>query len=137
VGRFLSKVLRCASRELNLLAYLVTPRSRIVQSPHSISRRDLTAQFLCVQSNTPCQARYIGYSGLESYPAIGLCTYTRPFPPLDSNGSSQSVRKLKMPYVQEDELHESFANNPSSLEGRLLFAVPKSESTRSLAWATG
>lgn len=34
-----------------------------------------------------------------------------------------------MIYIEEVELHETFANNPSSLEGRLLFAVPKSEST--------
>ena len=27
----------------------------------------------------------------------------------------------------EDEVHETFADNPESLEGRLLFAVPKSE----------
>ncbi len=33
-----------------------------------------------------------------------------------------------MPYLEEGELHEKFANNPRSLEGRLLFAVPKSES---------
>ncbi|KAG4430565.1 hypothetical protein IFR05_013947 [Cadophora sp. M221] len=30
-----------------------------------------------------------------------------------------------MPFFHDGELHESFANNPSSLEGRLLFAVPK------------
>lgn len=34
-----------------------------------------------------------------------------------------------MPFFHDGELHESFADNPSSLEGRLLFAVPKSEST--------
>ncbi|KUJ22696.1 HisG-domain-containing protein [Mollisia scopiformis] len=30
-----------------------------------------------------------------------------------------------MPLYYDGDLHESFANNPSSLEGRLLFAVPK------------
>jgi hypothetical protein len=34
-----------------------------------------------------------------------------------------------MPFFDEDDVHESFADNPESLEGRLLFAVPKSEST--------
>lgn len=38
-----------------------------------------------------------------------------------------------MPFFEELELHESFANNPASLEGRLLFAVPKSESTFPIA----
>ena len=33
-----------------------------------------------------------------------------------------------MPLVCDVELHESFTDNPSSLEGRLLFAVPNSES---------
>ena len=33
-----------------------------------------------------------------------------------------------MPSFVEQELHENFADNPQSLEGRLLFAVPKSES---------
>jgi len=46
-----------------------------------------------------------------------------------NHGSGQSVRlKFKMHFLEdEDEVHESFADNPESLEGRLLFAVPKSE----------
>jgi hypothetical protein len=33
-----------------------------------------------------------------------------------------------MPSFVEQDLHEDLANDPQSLEGRLLFAVPKSES---------
>jgi hypothetical protein len=39
-----------------------------------------------------------------------------------------------MPFFDEDEIHESFADNAESLEGRLLFAVPKSESTLGMGW---
>jgi len=35
-----------------------------------------------------------------------------------------------MPSFIEGELHDQKANCPQSLEGRLLFAVPKSESIR-------
>jgi hypothetical protein len=34
-----------------------------------------------------------------------------------------------MPLIEEDSHFEQSANDPESLEGRLLFAVPKSEST--------
>src|SRR6187402_861202 len=34
-----------------------------------------------------------------------------------------------MSLFHDGETYESYADNPSSLEGRLLFAVPKSEST--------
>jgi hypothetical protein len=39
-----------------------------------------------------------------------------------------------MPFFDDDDVHESFADNPESLEGRLLFAVPKSESTSKMRW---
>jgi hypothetical protein len=42
-----------------------------------------------------------------------------------------------MPFFDEDEVNESFADNPKSLEGRLLFAVPKSESTLKMGWHWG
>jgi hypothetical protein len=45
-------------------------------------------------------------------------------------GFSQSVSRqpATMPSIEEEELHEVTADYPKSLEGRLLFAVPKSES---------
>jgi hypothetical protein len=39
-----------------------------------------------------------------------------------------------MPLFDHDDVHDSFADNPESLEGRLLFAVPKSESTSKMGW---
>lgn len=39
-----------------------------------------------------------------------------------------------MPFFDENNVHKSFADNPESLEGRLLFAVPKSESTSKMGW---
>lgn len=51
------------------------------------------------------------------------------------NGSCKSVRHpvVKMAMIS-DEFEESFANDSESLEGRLLFAVPKSESRSKNNW---
>jgi hypothetical protein len=38
-----------------------------------------------------------------------------------------------MDFYYEGEFPKSFVNDPSSLEGRLLFAIPKSESTSNTA----
>jgi hypothetical protein len=49
----------------------------------------------------------------------------------DGFGQSVRLHHFKMPLLGSEEEHEFFTDNPESLEGRLLFAVPKSESTTS------
>jgi hypothetical protein len=56
--------------------------------------------------------------GASEYPAIG-----------DGFGQSVRLRRCKMPLLGGENGHELFTNNGESLEGRLLFAVPKSESS--------
>jgi hypothetical protein len=67
---------------------------------------------------------------LHFYPAIGVKFGGYSQIPQDGFGESVRIHySFRMRFLEDEtELHESFANSPESLEGRLLFAVPKSES---------
>ena len=69
-------------------------------------------------------------SGRLIYPAIGRCVYKkRRGARLESQWIWLISKEFEMPSFIAEELEGVTANCPESLEGRLLFAVPKSEST--------